>query len=152
MSKLNRRVWQNNNMTQMKNLHVYQACVFSTLLYSSVSWTTYTRQDMKLNSFLLRWLRHIIYISWQDKVTIQRYWSGLTASAYTHCYANGVCDGLAMSIECLTVASRESCCMASSSLERTQQTVRISAANVKGKTKTLFFLFLFIFKHLFIFM
>ena len=36
MSKLNRRVWQNNNMTQMKNLHVYQACVL-VLSYIAVS-------------------------------------------------------------------------------------------------------------------
>ena len=32
MSKLNRRVWQNNNLTQMTKLCVYQACVLSTLL------------------------------------------------------------------------------------------------------------------------
>ena len=45
MSKLNRRVWQNNNLTQITKLHVYQACVLSTLLYSSEAWTTYTRQE-----------------------------------------------------------------------------------------------------------
>ena len=32
MSKLNRRVWQDNNLTQMTKLRVYQACVLSTLL------------------------------------------------------------------------------------------------------------------------
>ena len=30
ISKLNRRVWQNNNLTQMTKLCVYQACVLST--------------------------------------------------------------------------------------------------------------------------
>ena len=40
MSKLNRRVWQNNNLTQMTKLCVYQACVLSTLLYCSEAWTT----------------------------------------------------------------------------------------------------------------
>ena len=64
MSKLNRRVWQNNNLTQMTKLCVYQACVLSTLLYSSEAWTTYTRQDKKLNSFHLRCLRRILDISW----------------------------------------------------------------------------------------
>ena len=69
MSKLNRRVWQNNNLTQMTKLHVYQACVLSTILYSSEAWTTYTRQEKKLNSFHLRCPRRILDISWQDKVT-----------------------------------------------------------------------------------
>ena len=69
MSKLNRRVWQNNNLTQMTKLCVYQACVLSTLLYSSEAWTTYTRQEKKLNSFHLRCLRRILDISWQDKIT-----------------------------------------------------------------------------------
>ena len=69
MSKLNRRVWQNNNLTQMPKLCVYQACVLSTLLYSTEAteaWTTYTRQEKKLNSFHLRCLRRILDISWQD--------------------------------------------------------------------------------------
>ena len=57
MSNLNRRVCQNNNLTQMTKLHVYHACVLSTLLYSSEAWTTYTRQARKLNSFHLRCLR-----------------------------------------------------------------------------------------------
>ena len=69
MSKLNRRVWQNNNLTQMPKLCVYQAFVLSTLLYSSEVWTTYTTQEKKLNSFHLRWLRRILDISWQDKIT-----------------------------------------------------------------------------------
>ena len=57
MSKLNMRVWQNNNLTpHMTKLHVYQACVLSTPLYSSEVCTTYTRQEKKLNSFHLRCL------------------------------------------------------------------------------------------------
>ena len=69
MSKLNRRVRQNNNLTQMTKLCVYQACVLITLLYSSEAWTTYTSQEKKLNSFHLRCLRRILDISWQDKIT-----------------------------------------------------------------------------------
>ena len=68
MSKLNRRAWQNNNLTQMTKLCVYQACVLSTLLYSSEAWTTYTRQEKKLNSFHLRCLRRILDISRRDKI------------------------------------------------------------------------------------
>ena len=53
----------------MTKLPVYQACVLSTLLYSSEAWTTYTRQERKLNSFHLRCLKRILDISLQDKVT-----------------------------------------------------------------------------------
>ena len=47
---------------------VYNACVVSTLLYGSETWTTYARQERRLNSFHLRSLRRILGISWQDKV------------------------------------------------------------------------------------
>ena len=69
MSKLNRRVWQNNNLTQMTKLCVYQARDCCTLLYSSEAWTTYTRQEKKLNNFHLPCLRRILDISWQDNTT-----------------------------------------------------------------------------------
>ena len=68
-SKLNRRVWQNNNLTQMKKLCVYQACALSTLVYNGGAWKTYTTQEKKLNSFHLRCLRRILDIPWQDKIT-----------------------------------------------------------------------------------
>ena len=68
MSKLNRRVLQNNNLTHMTKLFV-TACVLGTLLYSSEAWTTYTRQEKKLNSFHLRCLRRIVDISWQYNTT-----------------------------------------------------------------------------------
>ena len=70
VSKLNRREWQNNNLTQMTKLLVYQARVLSTLAHNRCeAWTTYTRQEKQLNSFHLRCLRRILDISWQDKVT-----------------------------------------------------------------------------------
>ena len=50
-------------------LQVCKACVISTLLYGSEAWTTYTRHEKQLNSFHLRCLRHILGISWQDKIT-----------------------------------------------------------------------------------
>jgi len=48
---------------------VYSACVFSTLLYGSETWTAYARQEWKLNTFLLRNIHHILQIIWQDRVT-----------------------------------------------------------------------------------
>lgn len=47
---------------------VYNACIISTLLYGSESWTTYSMQERRLNTFHLRCLRLILDISWQDKV------------------------------------------------------------------------------------
>ena len=68
MAKLNKRVWQNTKLTEKTKLCVYRACVISTLLYGSETWTTYTSQERKLNSFHLRSLRRILGIKWQDKV------------------------------------------------------------------------------------
>ena len=69
MPKLNRTVWSNKSLTENTKLHVYQACVLSTLLYSSEAGTTYERKEKKLNSFHLHCLRRILGISWQDMVT-----------------------------------------------------------------------------------
>ena len=54
MSKLHKRVWSNNNLTVNTKMRVYRACVLSTLLYSSETWTTYAAQEKRLNSFHLR--------------------------------------------------------------------------------------------------
>ena len=68
MSKLQKRVWDNNNLTNSTKMQVYRACVLSTLLYSSEAWTTYATQEKRLNSFHLRCLRRILGIRWQDLV------------------------------------------------------------------------------------
>ncbi|KAI8519654.1 hypothetical protein Bbelb_029110 [Branchiostoma belcheri] len=69
MSKLNKRVWENRNLTMNTKLKVYQACVLSTLLYGSETWTTYAKQEAKLNAYHMRCLRRILGIKWQDKVS-----------------------------------------------------------------------------------
>lgn len=68
MARPNQRVWNNHNLTEKTKLRVYQACLLSTLLYSSEAWTTYASHERKLNSFHLRCLRRILRIQWQDKV------------------------------------------------------------------------------------
>ena len=55
-------------LTIKTKTQVYQACVLSTLLYGSESWTLYTRQECRLNMFHLRCLRRIRGISWQDHI------------------------------------------------------------------------------------
>ena len=50
-------------------INVYKACVISTLLYRSESWTMHACQEKRLNVFHMRCLRRILGITWQDKVT-----------------------------------------------------------------------------------
>ena len=69
MAKLNKRVWSNSLLSERTKVLVYQAGVLSTLLYGSESWTTYARQERRLNSFHLRSLRRLLQIRWQDKVS-----------------------------------------------------------------------------------
>ena len=68
MVKLNKRVWQNINLTMNTRLKVYQACVTSILLYGNETWTPYARQEAKVNSFHLRCFRRILGITWQDRI------------------------------------------------------------------------------------
>ena len=69
MSKLKKRVWNNSLLSERTKVCVYQACVLSTLLYGSESWSTYSRQERRLNVFHLRSLRHMLHIRWQDRVS-----------------------------------------------------------------------------------
>ena len=68
MACLTKRVCENTRLTIETKTQVYQACVLSTLLYGSESWTLYTRQECRLNMFHLRCLRRIRGISWQDHI------------------------------------------------------------------------------------
>ena len=55
-------------LTISTKMKVYQACVLSTLLYSSETWTLYSCHERRLNTFHLRCLRRILGITWQDWV------------------------------------------------------------------------------------
>ncbi|KAL7886731.1 hypothetical protein AOLI_G00044520 [Acnodon oligacanthus] len=68
LGQLTTRVWENPKLTTLTKMDVYNACVVSTLLYGSESWTTYAKQDQKLNSFYMLCIRRILGISWNDKV------------------------------------------------------------------------------------
>ena len=68
-ARLTNRVWKNNKLTVRTKMAVYSACVLSTLLYGSESWTLYSRQERRLNTFHMRNLRRILDIKWQDRKT-----------------------------------------------------------------------------------
>ena len=68
LGRLISHVWENPKLTTPTKMAVYKACIVSTLLYSSETWTTYSKQESKLNSFHMRCLRRILSIQWSDKV------------------------------------------------------------------------------------
>ncbi|KAK3788582.1 hypothetical protein RRG08_031238 [Elysia crispata] len=84
VAQLSKGVWTNTQLTLNSKLNVYQACVLSSLLYGSGSWTIYARQENCLESFHIRYLRRILGIKWQDRVTT-------SLSACISCSAS-VCD------------------------------------------------------------
>ena len=67
--KLSDRVWENNKLTTKTKMLVYQACVLTTLLYGSETWTLYAGQEKRMNAFHMRCLRRILGIKWQDMIT-----------------------------------------------------------------------------------
>ncbi|XP_055489048.1 uncharacterized protein LOC129695774 [Leucoraja erinacea] len=69
LARLTTRVWTNPKLTAKTKIAAYDACVISTLLYGSETWTTYARQERRLNTFHLRSIRCILGISWQGKVS-----------------------------------------------------------------------------------
>ncbi|XP_063534978.1 uncharacterized protein LOC134744961 [Cydia strobilella] len=79
--KLSKRVWTNNRLTMSTKVHVYQACVLSILLYASETWTTYSKQERRLNAFHMRCLRIILGVTWRDRVTNE------AVLSKTNCYS-----------------------------------------------------------------
>ena len=65
---MTKRVWENRLLTEDTKMRVYQACVLSTLLYGSEAWTTYQRQEHRLNTFHMGCLGRILDIRWQDRI------------------------------------------------------------------------------------
>ena len=54
LSRLTKRVWSNNKLSDHIKVNVYKACVISTLLYGSESWTMHAHQEKRLNAFHMR--------------------------------------------------------------------------------------------------
>jgi len=69
LARLSQRVWNNSMLTLNTKIAVYRACVLSTLLYASESWTLYASQEKRLSAFHMRCLRRILGITWSDHVT-----------------------------------------------------------------------------------
>ena len=63
IARLTARVWSSPKMSVKTKMAVYNACVISTLLYGSDTWTTYAGQERRLNTFHLRSIRRVLVIS-----------------------------------------------------------------------------------------
>ncbi|XP_059049895.1 uncharacterized protein LOC131844918 [Achroia grisella] len=70
--RLSTRVWYNKYLTIKTKMVVFQASILSILLYGAETWTTYAKQESRLNTFYMRCLRKILGISWRDRVTNER--------------------------------------------------------------------------------
>ena len=68
MGRLSKRVGENRLLKMGTKVRVYVACVVSTLLYGSETWTTYFHQERRLNTFHIRCLMQIMGITWRDKI------------------------------------------------------------------------------------
>ena len=69
LALLTARVWTSPKQSVKTKMVVYNACVTSTLMYGSETWTAYAGQEGRFNTFHLRNILGILGISWQDKVT-----------------------------------------------------------------------------------
>lgn len=67
--RLTKRARENKRLKIKTKIKIYEACVLSALLYGSETWTLYSRQEKRLNTFHLRCLRKILGITWSDKIS-----------------------------------------------------------------------------------
>ena len=66
---LRERLWNNHNVSIRVKEKLYRAIILPTLLFGAETWTVYKRHVKKLNAFMMRHMRSIMKIRWQDKVT-----------------------------------------------------------------------------------
>ena len=66
---LRERLWNNHYVSIRVKGEIYRAIMLSTLLYGADTWTVCRRHVKKLHAFMMRHLRSIMKIRWQDKVT-----------------------------------------------------------------------------------
>ena len=90
MLRLSKQVWENRKLTLATKICIYRACILSTLLYSSETWTTYAHHEASLNSFHLHCLRHILGITWKDKISntkvLQQTWTQSMCNLLMQCH------------------------------------------------------------------
>ena len=66
---LRERLWNNHTVSIIVKGKIYRAIILSTLLYGAETWTVYRSYVKKLYAFMMRHMRSIMKIKWQDRVT-----------------------------------------------------------------------------------
>ena len=66
--RLEKRVWADRGITSKTKVSIYKACVLSTLLYSSETWTVLQKHVKWLERFHQKCLRRILNIKWHTQV------------------------------------------------------------------------------------
>ena len=61
--------WNNHNVSIRVKGKIYRTIILSTLLGGAETWTEYRRHVRKLHAIMMRHLRSIMKVRWQDKVT-----------------------------------------------------------------------------------
>ena len=67
LARLTARVSTSPKLSVKTKMAVYNACVTSTLLYGSETWTAYAGQERRLNTFHMKSIRRILGISWSTQ-------------------------------------------------------------------------------------
>ena len=67
--RLRERLWNNHNVSIRVKGKIYRAIILATLLYGAETWTVYRRHVTKLHALMMRHMRSIMTIRWQNKVT-----------------------------------------------------------------------------------
>ena len=83
MTRLTKKAWNNSKLIKHTKIQIYRACVMSTLLYGSESWTLRARQELKLNAFHMRSLRCILTGRTRSQTPLS--WKELDAPACSRC-------------------------------------------------------------------
>lgn len=64
--KLESRAWSDRDLTNTTKISIYNACVLTSLLYSSETWTVHRRHTKWLERFHQNCLRRILNVKWQS--------------------------------------------------------------------------------------
>ena len=67
--RLQESLWNNHHVSIEVKCKVYRVDVLSALLYGAKTWTIYRSQVKKLHAFMMRHIRQMMNISWQDRIT-----------------------------------------------------------------------------------
>ena len=68
-AQIRKRVITNHNLQIATKVAVYRAICLSVLLYTSETFTLYRRHLKQLESFHMQWLKKILKLTWQDRVS-----------------------------------------------------------------------------------